>query len=308
MTTFNTDSLDFVDDEEIRTGDDDDFATRFDSGNSRLEIEDLTAGAVAHVPQGTATDLVGGKFAETVSEGKALADDGEVYDTIQGAVNNASSWVKVGPGDFRESVDVTTTGITISGSGERTFVDAEKNSHAFNLSTDSTLRNLRVSQEINADDTFSDVITGATGSAILNVTVEKANDKAIRPGTDGVVANCTINSSQGKGIESAPNTIIVGNVVRSTNISQTVLSAVAINVGEDSICANNVIPNGGNSGFYVGTNDAVVIANRVSNVDSEGIRIEGTDNIIANNRVSNSGNSNINDGGTGTVLDANLTT
>jgi len=123
MVTFNVDSLNFVDDEEARFGADTDFATRFDSANTRLELEDLTNSTVGYVPQNVGTDLVGGKFAETVAEGKALADDGNVYDSIQEAENNASSWVKVGPGDFRESVtnDTLTATMQLSGDGEVTI-------------------------------------------------------------------------------------------------------------------------------------------------------------------------------------------
>jgi hypothetical protein len=38
MVTFNVDSLDFEDDEEARFGSNTDYAVRFDSANSRLEL------------------------------------------------------------------------------------------------------------------------------------------------------------------------------------------------------------------------------------------------------------------------------
>jgi len=312
MATFNVDSLDFVDDEEIRTGADDDFATRYDSTNSRLELEDLTNATVGYVPQDVGTDLVGGKFAETVAEGKALADDGNVYDTIQEAENNASSWVKVGPGDFRENVTIETAGLTLEGSGERTTVESV-NGTTINIDAeDVTVSDVRVRA---SDDTDEESAVGSksgltsTNLTISRVAIDKTGDRALllRDGSNHIVHNCTIDVSPKRdviGMFDSTNSIVVNCEINGNTSGNHGI----IITNDDSIIANNIISNTGGEGIAFRPNDSIAIANRIDDSNGDGIQIQGTDSIVANNRVSNSGESNIQDSGTGTVLDANLTT
>jgi hypothetical protein len=314
MVTFNVDSLDFVDDEEARFGADTDFATRFDSANSRLELEDLTNATVGYVPQDVGTDLVGGKFAETVAEGKALADDGNVYDTIQEAENNASSWVKVGPGDFRESVTIDTAGLTLQGSGERTIISSPSDGISV-AASNLLIQNLSIKTDtgssgngIYANTTQNDVTivsvhilsTGGSGIrnsdgsgtvtpsnwTIVNCEIEDSGVNGVRRYGEGdIVANCTIKNTANHGIqnrEPGDDYVVVGNIVDTTDAADCIWTE-----GDDGLI-----------GF-----------NRCLNAFEDGIQTDSdaTDTLIFNNRVTGS-RGGITDQGTGTVLDANLIT
>lgn len=303
MVTFNVDSLDFIDDEEARFGADTDFAARFDSANSRLELEDLTNATVGYIPQNVGTDLVGGKFAETVSEGKALADDGNVYDTIQEAENAASSWVKVGPGDFRESVTIDTAGLTLEGSGERSKINGGQNSSVNVNSSDVTVRDISATGSKNGSIAlFSD----SFATSFINCSVTGANGGIQAQGDEAIVANCRVEDTGGNGIRASTNSITYNCTVKGA--ANTGWLVYAGGNGDNAIIANCVVTDSGNEGITYFTNDGIVIANRVDGSASNGINAGGNDIIIANNRVSNSGGDDVFDDGTGNVLDANLVT
>lgn len=302
MATFNVDSLDFVDDEEIRTGANDDYAMRFDSTNSRLEVEDITNATVGYVPQNIGTDLVGGKFAETVSEGKALADDGNVYDSIQSAVNNATSWVKVGPGRFNESLTIGTAGLTLKGSGDRTILVGDDDTITVNAN-DCSVSDFSVEHQ---DGSNHGVVVTASNCTVSSVYVEGVRDgfdiKGVANNT--IINNCTaINTKNGFNPRIETTQLIISNsVVKDSNSG--------INSGaSDSIFVGNSISGASKNSIYSGRDDCLIGYNIVDG-GNEAIKIgnSSTDNIIFNNRIRNTTNSAIKDNGTGTVLDANLTT
>jgi hypothetical protein len=313
MVTFNVDSLDFVDDEEARFGADTDFATRFDSTNTRLELEDLTNATVGYVPQNVGTDLVGGKLAETVSEGKALADDGNVYDTIQDAENAASSWVKIGPGTFNGPITVDTPQITISGSGDRTKIVGTGNPLIALDANDITFRDLSVQcnntsiSAIRAGDSAT-----TDGVEVRNIRIERANQAIgyFSSSTDGVIANCTVENTAGFNFFRADG----GHLVINNKISD--VEGIGMNLdNEDSllrdmVVANNIITDVTGDGIEMKTADSIILANRISDCGSFGVQLGGSsvDNIVGNNRLSRCTDGGVNDGGTGNVLDANLTT
>jgi hypothetical protein len=302
MATFNVDSLDFVDDEEARFGADTDFATRFDSANSRLELEDLTNATVGYVPQDVGTDLVGGKFAETVSEGKALADDGNVYDTIQDASSAANSWVKVGPGDFRENITVVTSGLTITGSGERTSIKGKTNTDAIYVSTNNvSIRNLTI-DGVGGDGVYVD--SSVDGLTIDDVKIVDINGTGINAidASNVIVTNCDVIRPGSLGVQSGD--IQVGNYVEDAGSDGLYVH------DDDSVMVANTVNGAGRYGIRVYANDCICGGNRVTVNDGDsGIDIAGvsTDSIVFNNRVSGSATS-LTNGGTNTTLDANLTT
>jgi hypothetical protein len=301
MATFNVDSLDFSDGEAIRTGADDDFSTRYSSSNDRLEIEDLTNATVGHIPRDTGTDLVGGKFAETLSEGEALADNGEAYDTIQEAVNNASSFVRVGPGQFRESVTIDTAGLTLEGSGERTVIQSGSDISFEIFASDVTVSNLSITES------FIGVNAAALRSTINNVKISNTGNVCVKVNeSDVTIVNCEMNNAGTRGVEAFAGNLrlkVINNIISDANED-------AVTFDDDSIAAGNIDKRCGEGITGFNSNDSIIIANRISNVDGRGIELDGNcdDFIVANNRISNSGESNIVDSGTGTFLDANLTT
>lgn len=301
MTTFNADSLDFVDDETVRHGEAPDFEWGFDSANTRLEVDDLVNGVTAYVQQNRAGDLVDGRFAQAVAEGKALADDGNVYDTINGATSSASSWVKVGPGYFNEEVAITDPGMTVVGSGEQTIVEADTSQVLNPASSDITIADMRVRAP--TDESGIGVFLQGNGCIASNITVEEAGGDSLSIGGDDcLVQNCTVESSGRYGVTAnGDRDIVVG-----TKISNCASNGIILQSGDDSIIANNTISKCEN-GILVAQDDSITLANRILNCRTDGIRVGSVDVIVANNRVSDSGNSDIQNNGTGTVLDANLT-
>lgn len=308
MATFNVDSLDFVDDEEVRTGDSDEFATRYDSGNDRLEIEDLLNATAAHIPRDVGTDLVGGKYAETVSEGKALADDGEVYESIQTAVHNASSWVKVGPGEFRESVIIGTAGLTLRGSGDRTVIVGQITVNADDVS----FASFQTNSEFNT--THIDA-TGQTNTSIEKVSVESISTEVTTPsgnptahavsvGSNSSVTNCTFrNLSRGLGY--------VADSVFTENVFESIDDFCMSRNPSLDASANNVISNNTFRDSYDGINfgdaDSVVVANVFIDMERNAVREFGVDCIIAKNRIKNVGNAFLGNA-SGTLFADNLIT
>jgi len=298
MVTFNVDSLDFVDDEEARFGAGDAFASRYSSSNSRLEIEDLTNATTAFLPQDVGTDLVGGKFAETVAEGKALADDGSVYDTIQGAVNNASSWVKVGPGTFDETVDITTAGLTVEGSGDRTAISGD-NGISVSEVGNVTLSNFKVED---TDNTSVNTIS-APNLTVDNITVIDSGGAGIQiDGDDVIISNCRIDGATA-GIN--PTTGNSGNIIYN-NVVKNISGDGTLPAYPESVIAYNTFENCGLKGMYVGRADMVVYANIIKNTEGDGIDVNDNDNVVVNNRLINTGG--ISDNGSGNLIQSNLIT
>lgn len=286
MATFNVDSLDFVDDESVEFGDEPDFDLRYDSGNTRLELEDRVNAVVSYFPQNRPGNVVDGRFADAVVDGKALADDGNLYDSVDSAVSAASSWVKVGPGYFNESVTIGTAGLTLSGSGWSTVI-FEVVANANNV----TLRDF----ESSGGGYTRVEITGDNG-LIENVKLNSVQQSLKTNSSVGtVIYNCVTDTSVTPGRKG----VIVGNKVDGAEVTVD---------GDDVVIANNKIVNSDGRGisdnYY---SDGIYIANRIDNSNDEGILLNGHDNLVANNRITNSGAAHINDNGTGTLLDDNQT-
>lgn len=307
MTTFNVDSLDFVDDEEARFGAGADFSARYSSSNSRLELEDLTAGAVGYIPQDISTDLVGGKFAETVSEGKALSDNGQVYDSIQAAVDNASSWVKVGPGDFRESVTIDTAGLTLEGSGKRTKINNKNSEIALSISAlNVTVADINVNSQTQGIDIF-DNNTGIIVVQNVEVRAERSACTVSRASGSSIITGCSF-VSNARCLSLGYNNIAVNSEFSAIGDAG---DAIGGGVWSDNIVAYNNIPEASDKGIDLLSTETnlnnIIYANNIKNTGDEGIDTVGTSqNIIAKNRLINTGG--IVDTGTGNIIDSNLIT
>lgn len=301
MATFNVDSLDFKDDESVEFGASPDFDMRFDSANARLELEDRVNTAVGYVPQSRGGDLVDGRFAETVAEGKALADDGNTYDSVQAAVDAASSWVKVGPGTFDDAITVSTTALTVAGSGRQTkFV----NTDSITIDAkDVTLHNFSVI------DSFSHGVrptSNGDAATIDHLYVRNSVESGITSfdgnihRSDWVIQNCRVEDSGQKGI--------AGNSVRGITVNNLIVNTAeqGIVVRGDSVVVGNMVKDSDVPGIEFRASDALVGVNRIHNCD-KGIYVQNNDNIVFNNRISDSDVTGIDDNGTNTILDGNLT-
>jgi len=309
MVTFNVDSLDFQDEERARFGNSGEFDLGYNDATDALAIEDRVNSALAEIPRGAETDLIGGKFAQTLDEGKVLNDAGNVYESIQAAVDEADSWVKVGPGTFNESVTIDTAGLKLEGSGERTLIDSGKNDAVYTNQDNVTVRNLSVitTQDPSGGNNYGFISDGAF-STFENCSMDDGDRLVIFTGPNSVAKNCTVtNSDRGITMTSSDN-IIVGNTMK--NLESGWGTRVTTTGADNCLFAYNEMSDIIGNGMDIETNDNIFYGNRIDNVEEKGIIIEGgsNDNIVAKNRISNTGNTGIDDNGTGTVLDNNLTT
>lgn len=295
-------ALTLGDDDSIAIGD---YSLRYSSANDRFEVEHPN-GEISDVPRSTSDSLVPQGLAESVSAGEALADDGNTYTSVQTAVNNASGWVFVGPGTFSESVNITTSGLTLEGSGYGTLIDGGTTNDAIRVNaTDVTVRDVSVQTTAGTGNAYRGVdVEGSDDATIERVVVRDSDDSGLETGgNDTTIRNCTVLSADQDGIVTPGVRCVVSN----NNIDGTSRHGILATT-DDSVYANNVITNVGDVGIAFPNNDNIIIGNRIINSADDGITNgSGIDNIIANNRISDSTNQDIDDNGTGTVLDGNLT-
>lgn len=248
-----------------------------------------------NIPRSTDESIVPRGLAESVAEGKALADDGEMYDTVQAAVDAASGWVFVGPGTFNETVTVSTDGLTLEGVGEGSVIDGGTSNAVDIDASDVVVKSLSLTGSYGVDSTGastnvsvqnvstdSRMTLNGDNSTFLNSHSDGASSDSFRvEGDESIIKGCVSLNSDNDG-------------VRSNNCSSV-------------IAANNVVINPAGSGVGLQSEGSIMIANRVDGAGDNGIRDYNVGNcIVANNRVSGSTDEDINVNSE-TILDDNLT-
>jgi len=251
-------------------------------------------------------------LANSLREGKPLADDGKIHDSVQAAENAASSFVFVPPGTFNESVTIDTSGLTLLGSGRATLIDGGTVGPSIDIKADnSVVTSLSVVNTFSGDNTtlISAIETsGGSNGKIANVNVRDADGFGINltTGKEWVIDSCEFNDTDNGAIrvESSVDACIVSRCILNQPSRQ---SGNGINIGsDDCIISNNIISGSGGVGISISGNDNISIGNRILQSGGDGIYVDGIDNIIANNRISDSSGADLNDAGTGTVKDGNL--
>jgi parallel beta-helix repeat protein len=307
----NSDALTLGDDDVLTVGD---YEISYDSGANEWQAEYTPSGDVASVPKNQSGSLFPTDFADALA-GEALADDGNLYSSIQTAVDNASSWVFIGPGTFNESVTVTTSGITVSGSGYGTHIDGGTSATALNSNaTNVTFQNLSASTTGGGGFDFHRGISlGDNNCTARNAFVRDADDQGLLvSGNDCTVENVVIEACDSNGImyNGASRGIVTGcKVLGGTSGDGIYLRDNSDDTIVSNCVVNSVTGHGIKEESAAGSvDDIIIIGNRVINSGQNGIYLEASvDSIIANNRISDSAGSDIQDNGTGTVLDGNLT-
>lgn len=249
-------------------------------------------------------DPVDSSIASVLQQGEVLADDGEQYEAIQTAVDQADSWVFVGPGTYYENVVIDTDGFTLQGAGYDTYIDGGAVDHAVTTYGENTrISHIRVATDASGpsgNDGIS-VESSANGSTVDSCYTEEARETLVNVlADDCVVTNCNASGCLDQCIRSVGTRCIVSN----NNLDGQGNGPNGINLGEDSIAVNNVIIDC-TDGINITGNDSLCGGNRIINSSSDGIYTAATDCIIFNNRISGGG---INDsGGTGILVEGNLT-
>lgn len=296
-------ALTLGDDDSLKVGE---YELQYDSTSDEFQAEYEPTGDTKSIPRSTSGSLVPQGFADVVSQGEVLADNGEIYTSVQTAVNNSSGFVFVGPGTFNESVTIDTAGLTLVGAGVDTEISPTTGTAITVGASNTTIKNISCRSE----DDYA-VYTTYSGTTIKNITASTD----VTDGIDGIyakdttiVSNCTILESGDNGIyfNDHQSSIAHSNNIENAN------RGIYMERGGGYIASANVITNPRFAGIAFNTSgsDNVAIGNRVHTSDDVGIIVNGAgnyDNIVANNRVSDSTNADIDDSGSGTVLDDNLT-
>lgn len=294
----NANALTLGDDDSLKVGD---YELKYSSADDDFRIVHPN-GEESNVPRSTSGSLVPQGLADVVGNGEVLADDGNIYTSVQTAVDNASGWVFVGPGTFSETVSVTTAGLTIEGSGYDTLIDATTTTAVSSSgTTDVTFRNFSISSQ-NVDGNFARALDLGSGGTANEIIVRDSENEGIDPGSDCTVINCRVENTG-------------SDAIRVTGTGNIISNCIVVNAGADSIdikdddniVSGNIVNDGGGSGILLDSNadDCVVGGNRIISTSSTGVIMRGNNNILYNNRISDSGG--ISDTGTGNVEDGNLT-
>jgi parallel beta-helix repeat protein len=250
------------------------------------------------------SQAVTGSIASVLEHGEVLNDTGSQYTSIQTAIDDAESWVFIGPGTYHEGINTIGSELTILGSGYNTVIDGNSLDTVFDAGSDMNISHLRFLNGGNQ-------LFVGNECHVRSCYFENSNQDAINTtGRRNVINHNTIRFAEDNGINiqtSSESNIVSANYVDTT----VVLQGIICNESDDNIIANNFVNNADQNGIYIrfNANDNIVSGNRVQNVGQAGIDVtnNANDNIVSNNRISDSGGSDITNGGTGTVLDGNLT-
>jgi len=242
---------------------------------------------------------------QAFKNGKVIADDGNAFDTVQGAVDAANSIVKIPPETFNESVSVNTAGLTILGSGYDTHIYPSGDSlPIFCQANNVTVSNLSAQTDVNskyepfrigADNITFDSLTARHGGGGGFKSAASQNYKDI------LFNNCHVGSADSYGIAfGAVNSVCINCTVNNCEDG-------GISNGENTVIANNIVRNTNGNGMYIGRSDSTVYGNRIHNSSDRGIYANTTDSVIVNNRVSGSTNSSIQNIESNTIVRDNKT-
>jgi hypothetical protein len=86
-------------------------------GNDLSNVGTVSASAVNTDNLSLSSVTGAGIISQAIQHGKVWADNGEMYESVQNAVDNASAYVFVGVGTFNESVSISTNGLSVVGCG-----------------------------------------------------------------------------------------------------------------------------------------------------------------------------------------------
>jgi hypothetical protein len=218
--------------------------------------------------------------------------------------------VKVGPGEFRESVTVDRDSLTIVGSGRTKIVSFNQTCISVNANFVSLRELVLESKGPYKNDAHGIDISGSQSATITSVHIVESSHSGIYSGgatSNHIIANVRIESVSRLGIAlpGASSSVITNCAVRGTKTGNGVYIT-----DDDNVLTNITIedvatsPNESGDGVELaGSNGNIVAGLVIKNVTGEAIDDYGSNNIIANNILINA---NGIDTGTGTLLDSNI--
>jgi hypothetical protein len=302
MVGYNSDqdALTLGDSDSLSVGD---YDLSYDTSNNEWQAEYGPSGDVTSLPTNVSGSLHPTDFADALN-GKALADTGDLFNSIQSAVDNATGFVFVGAGAFNESVTISTQGLMLMGSGQDTLIDGGANRALRTTARDVTVKNLSV--QTNLTGSGDCIIVRAKNSFVQNCFINQSGSRGIVvTGDNNLISGCRVQNAEQEllVLNNAKNIIATQNIcVGSTGTDQ----GIFFNADNTQVISN-IIQDTGSNGISVFGNDSLVGGNRVISAGNDGIKVGSSDCNIFNNRVSDSSSTDIDDSGTNTVLDGNKT-
>ena len=256
--------------------------------------------------------------ASAPAAGLVYSDDGNYYETIQEALNNATGFVYVGSGSYSENVTVTTQNMTIEGSGRGTEVDGGSTGPAFIIDAeDVSVKDLNADSDTASAQNAITITENGSDALVKNVEGIEAGDIGIFGDADAdrcVVIQCRVQNSDNKAIDLAGDDCRVESCyvtgaaddgIRIQGPNSAVVHCYSLQHGNDGIeiegngsrCVGNTVEGIGDVGILLQGDDSVCNSNTVENSGDDGIRVQGTDDVIVGNRVGGSTNQDIDTGG-----------
>lgn len=157
---------------------------------------------------------------KVVSDGTVLADDGNVYDTVQAAENAASDWIFIGVGTFAEAVTVDTAGLLIRGSGRGTLIDGGTDGTALQVNAARvTVKDLDLKTTAGAGNLFDGLDADADEFHGENIRIRDSDNEGFTLGAGGgasaqysTLYNCHVESCDGTAYSLSDADILVGGL------------------------------------------------------------------------------------------------
>lgn len=268
-----------------------------------------------------------GKQAYAITEGFAYSDDGSLHRRVQDAVDAASSYVRVGPAEFLERVDLDVPGLTLEGCGRATLIHGGDD-HAIVQSADrTTVRNLSVETDVAGDMVFGLVSSGnpthirahrvtvrnsdLSGISyagpgpgwVTNCVIEQAGTEGIGASQQTCVYGCDVNNPGTTGIHARQRSVVAWNIVRGSGATGDAGIDLSGNIYAKAVF--NIVKDSASIGIQGNGADQIIAGNTVENSADDGIEIVSDDSVAAYNRVMGSGNEGIDVGGTDTLVVCN---
>jgi len=263
----------------------------------------------------------GGKFEQALSNGEVLASDGNLYTSIQTALDNISDngFLFIGKGTFNESLTIT-KGVTMVGvSPTGSIIDSGTSitiSVELSANSDIEIRNLGIKNDVSGTN---------NGIDFANTSVSGYNTKIINThftvGGQGLttslgepesisVKDCVVNDSGFTGIGADGNdyAFVINCVTKAGLISAgasnggAVISGCLVNnnnldgittLSTGVVIDGNTVVNADGFGIELADDDCVASNNFVKGSSSDGIRSNVDDNTIIGNRVRDCGGDGI---------------
>lgn len=289
----------------------------YDGYFSSIIVEDVEI-----TSSGQATKALAQPQADSV-----YADDGNFYNTIGDALNNATSYVSIGPGTFNENLTVTTDDMTIEGVGESTVIDGGDSSPAVTIDARNvTISNLSAITDRPGSQNAIEVTTNGDKAKVYNIAGIVAGESGIY--TDGTpfkvtIRDCDIEavgsgspSIEMKGNDSLIEGVIdnAGNIAVSGQSSNIVncrvnttsnLPAIELD-GSFCIASNNQVDTDNGDGILVANGSVrCQVHNNMIFTGAIGIVLNDADCRATENTIIGSGAESINCSGQSAVINGN---